>query len=567
MTVSDSPGPLNGLPSPPSPPPGAWPSDTPEVVAAFATPLDLQFRHAKRPIDALKKAPGPSGALAVPASPRPVRQHPLPGRENHIIEPLAPPGARQFDNVGRTRFEEMGTRSGGLSVEVGDDSATTGSFAKQTAEVGVMAATTGAETQAKPAGLQEGRGDSGEAAVLPGAADLTALPNPAPVHAVLISQAQAFDIVVQARTLSTQDKARRKKRRDTNPSKETQKDYKGKCALLDQALDGLQGSGGPVLSQQQALLLVFSRYAAKKSSFYKMYSAYRWRALDRLNELLILQNTMQAVGDRSKRWLDCVAELKAAMVGFEAIDAVSHEDCLSLSRDKVVRSQSKKEVLRRLKPGWFEAFLALSEQSKTYRSPALLMCLCGFRPEELNGDRHLKHGLTPGITASLTECHVIVKIPGAKVRKTAGQPERSFALRRDALPDWFIEELMAAGGSKIYTKKPANIARHFTRVSEQLYPRQHLQKPRDILISPYVFRHFLATNLRDAEWETEEIAIVLGESVGDTVRHYGLGRRTASKSPRASEVVRGTASSARKVRPVDRSGIRAVRKLGAAPKV
>jgi len=506
----------------------------------------------------------PGGPPALPALARPVRQHPLPGREDHIIEPLTPPGERQFDNVGRTRFEEMGTRSGGLSVEVVDDIATTGSFAKRTAEVVAMSSTTGAETQAKPAGLQKGGGDSCEAADLPGAADLTPLPNPDLVHAVPLSRTQAFDIVVRARAMSTADKAKRKKRLDTSPSEKTQEDYRGKCALLDQALGELQGSGGPV--QQQALLQVFSRYAKKKSSFYKMYAAYRWRALNRLNELLILQNTMQAVGDRSKNWLDCVAELEGAMADLQGIDAVSHEDCLALSGGKVVRSESKKEVLRRLKPGWCEAFLALSEQSKTYRSPALLMCLCGFRPEELSADRRLGRGLMPGIEARLTDEHVVVKIPGAKVRKTAGQPERAFALRRDALPKWFIEELTAAGGSKIYTEKPANIARHFTRVSAQLYPRKHLQKPRDILISPYVFRHFLVTNLRDAGWETEEIAVVLGESVGETVRHYGLGRRAVSKSPRASEVVRGSASGDRTVRPVDRSGLRAVRKLGAAPK-
>ena len=81
-----------------------------------------------------------------------------------------------------------------------------------------------------------------------------------------------------------------------------------------------------------------------------------------------------------------------------------------------------------------------------------------------------------------------------------------------------------------------------------------------------MFRHFLATNLRDAGWETQEIAVVLGESVGDTVRRYGLGRRVASKSPQVSAVVRGTASADRKVRPVDRSGLHALRKLGRVAK-
>lgn len=515
-------------------------------------------------------APDPAGPPALPDSARPVRQHPLLGKENYIIEPPRSPDPGQFDNVVRTPFEERGTRSGGLSVEVGGAIPTTGSFAQRTAEVGGMASPTGAETQARPAGLQVGRGDSCEAAGLPGAADLTPLPSPAAManltlkRAVPLTKEQAFEIVVKARTLSMMDKAKRKKRQDTPASEKTRVDYRGKCALMDKALGELQGQVRPALSQD--LEHVLSQYAARKSSFYKMYAAYRWRALDRLNELLIVQGAMQAVGDRSSKWLDCVGELEGAGAAFEAIDAVSLKGCVALSGVKAVRSQSKKAVLRQLQSGWFEAFLAQSETSKTYRSPALLMCLCGFRPEELSDDRRLGRGLVPGITASLTPCHVIVKIPGAKVRKTAGQPERSFSLRRDALPAWFIEELVAAGGTKTYTEKPANIARHFTRVSEQLYPRKHLQKPRDILISPYVFRHFLATNLRDAGWETQEIAVVLGESVGDTVRRYGLGRRVASKSPQVSAVVRGTASADRKVRPVDRSGLHALRKLGRVAK-
>lgn len=100
----------------------------------------------------------PASPPALPELARPVRQHPLPGREDHIIEPLTPLGDRQFDNVDRIRFEGTNSRSEGLSVEVGDDSATTGSSAAQTTEVGVMAAITGAESQAKPAGLQVGRG-------------------------------------------------------------------------------------------------------------------------------------------------------------------------------------------------------------------------------------------------------------------------------------------------------------------------------------------------------------------------------------------------------------------------
>ena len=364
----------------------------------------------------------------------------------------------------------------------------------------------------------------------------------------MMSDARAYDIIKKARAVVHEDKAERKKRKDSAASKTTQDDYAQKCKLIDDALDEMSEFETPTL------IHVLMRYASKKSSFYKMRAALKWRCLNKLKGLLSTQDALQRAGQRGQAWRDCVSAVGAALVELDEIRDASHAECLAYSGREVRRSESKKNVLQRLKPGWKDEFLALSAKSEIYRAPALLMCMCGFRPEELSANRVLGVGIEPGISATLQGDQVIVTIPGAKVRAAAGQPERSFALRRDMLPGWFIAELLMTG-SKRYTANPANISRHFDRISVKLYPRKHLKKPKDIRITPYVFRHALATDLRRAGWETEEIAAVLGESVSETVRHYGLRAGPGTIEPGQVAVARHTTTTTREVRTVDRRGL------------
>ena len=472
---------------------------------------------------------------------------PRPGGQDHIIEPERL-GARQFDNVGRIHSVGMNLRSKGLfGSEVGAGGMTAGPSASQTGSVGVPVATTVDPGQASPASAHVVNvGRSGVSSASHGAMQ---------TDSEMMSDARAFDIIKKARAVVQEDKAQRKKRKDSPACETTQDDYAQKCKLIDDALDALDEMRD---FETPTLVHVLMRYADKKSSFYKMRAALKWRCLNKLKQLLSAQDAMQRAGQRDPAWRQCISAVGAALMELDEIRDASHAECLAYSGREVRRTESKKEVLRRLQPGWKDAFLKLSAQSLTYRAPALLMCLCGFRPAELSKFRVLNDGgkqrFEQGVLAVLQHDHVLVTIPGAKVRDSAGQPERCFALRREALPGWFIEELLPTG-SKSYAQVPANVSRHFDRISVKLYPRKHSKNPKDVRITPYVFRHALVTELRRAGWETEEIAAVLGESVSETVRHYGLRAGPGTIEPGQVAVARHTTTTTREVRTVDRRGL------------
>lgn len=79
-----------------------------------------------------------------------------------------------------------------------------------------------------------------------------------------------------------------------------------------------------------------------------------------------------------------------------------------------------------------------------------------------------------------------------------------------------------------------------------MFPKQG-DKPQ-LILSSYVLRHAIATDLRQAEWDSVEIVEVLGERCAATSRWYGL-RWRGSKFQRSPEIAieRGTVQTARPV--------------------
>ena len=80
----------------------------------------------------------------------------------------------------------------------------------------------------------------------------------------------------------------------------------------------------------------------------------------------------------------------------------------------------------------------------------------------------------------------------------------------------------------------------------------------DILLSAYVFRHALVSDLRAEGWETEDIAAAIGESSAETVKWYGKrwgsgGKR--SHKARVSGIDRASLQAARQVRPASTAGL------------
>ena len=169
--------------------------------------------------------------------------------------------------------------------------------------------------------------------------------------------------------------------------------------------------------------------------------------------------------------------------------------------------------------------------------------------------------LATGVTLTASDQGVEVHIAGAKVRETAGQPWRTFTLKAEHIPEWFVRDVKEK--RKLMVRADEDPLRaHLGRLSNRVfYPNEkgasRSSKSR-LKLSAYVFRHALVTEMREDGWETRDIAAVIGESSAETVRLYGTRVRTRSKSPKVVAIDVKSVQAARPVRVVDLSGLNAV---------
>ena len=366
----------------------------------------------------------------------------------------------------------------------------------------------------------------------PGGQGLSELPE-------LLGRDEAFAIVKIARLLIASEKESRRTRKDTKASDRTLEDYAKKCARLDAEMALLQDPWGHPIE------VVMSRHAAKKQTFAAMRSALKRRVFAQIERGLKAQDELQRRGDLSQPWQQKVRELQHSLHDTAVIDGLDRIQLLEVTGKQAVRPTSKRQQLRGLRDGWQDEFLALNERSPTYRSAGVLLRHCGLRPAELE----------KGAVVTADAGVVNVKIQGAKVRPgVAGQPWRQFALARESLPAWFIQAL-DAGGPMSVVAEPDGLRAHLARLSVKLFPRKGTGK-KDVILSAYLFRHSLVTEMREEGWDTSDIAGVIGESTADTVAWYGMRRRGGgSVKPKKVAIVRGSIQTAVPVRPPDLSGL------------
>ena len=342
-----------------------------------------------------------------------------------------------------------------------------------------------------------------------------------------------FSLIEQARQLLKDDRIERKTLKTSAPSKTTTANYLRKCALIDAAIDDVIDLGGPHLVQKLA------RYAPKTRSFFAMRAALKWRAVGRL---AMLVNATKTLSLGSKTSLPCrqyTAAFHHAIHDYKIIQHTTRDVCLEWSGRSAQAVSSKKADLKQLPDDWRDRFVKAEEAYLTYRSQVVLMRFVGFRPWELE----------QGIQVKRRGDQVEVLIAGAKVRELAGQEWRKIRLSAKLLPDWLIQEL-PDGEARTYSAASGAMRAHLKRTSEKLFPRRAKEGfPSGPLVSAYLFRHALATDLKVEGWDAASIAGVLGESVAETSRWYGL-RSTKRSGKRVNIAIdKNTIETARPVRP------------------
>jgi hypothetical protein len=342
-----------------------------------------------------------------------------------------------------------------------------------------------------------------------------------------------FAIVRKARTLMSEIKREREKARHTEPGDGSIRDYEGDVAVLDQRAKLLEEE-----TNEFPLCAALAHYAPT-GSYYKMHGAAMWRARIEVESLLTLQDRRQRDGAGSLMWDHAVHELRFALRQLELVRALSREEARKINAAPIQPKRSKKAVLQQANSDWRDRFFAETEKSEKYRHACFLAAACGVRPKELE----------TGVLVLRVGDRIAVKIYGAKVRATAGQEWRGVFISAARLPSWFLADLTATPRR---FAAPADAMRSYLgRLSPKVFPPKP-DKPQ-LILSDYVLRHCMATDLWQEHWSLAEIAAVLGERAEETARHYGLRTRGAKWRKPDVFIERGAVETAVPVRLRDNS--------------
>lgn len=344
-----------------------------------------------------------------------------------------------------------------------------------------------------------------------------------------------LEIVRQARVLMQALDTERTRRRDTPPSSQTIEQYRKKLDRLDRR--GCQDHS----DSESPLCAAIASYSASSQSFYAYRAAAAWRETNVVRALLARQDALQRKGDWGSDWRDCVEGLRQHCQQLQEIQSLSVDVARTMADRSPLAQTSKKDVLIHAPPGWRERFLQASARSKKYAAACVLLAICGMRPKEIED----------GLIVRRRGPIVGVKINGAKVRETAGQPWRVLYMPADKFPDSFLRQL-GHGKTKVYAAPVAAMRAYLHRLSPKVFPARAGAK--QLVLSAYVLRHAVATELRQHGWSDEQLAAVLGERVAETSRHYGLYRRHARGGHEpVPSILRDKVKTAIPVRPRDKS--------------
>lgn len=353
-----------------------------------------------------------------------------------------------------------------------------------------------------------------------------------------ISKSDGIEIVKKARNRLVAYVEARRLRRDTAPSTATLADYEKKCREIDSAVERMpSGEPNPIFS-------VMIEHARQRKTFTAYKAALKHRAIKRLVSTMSEQNGIQRAEGKEAEWVVSIAEVRKALFAYDSIERLNFSECLLWSDREQELPQSKKKDLSKLKSNWRRIFLDANLTSTKYRFAAVLLNFCGLRPRELE----------LGVEVVDTQAGIEITIKGAKVRATAGQPWRKFILAPSCLPMWFVDEVYRNKRMTVVAKADA-LRSHLKRQSSLVFRDSRNSDELPPVLSAYIFRHALVTNLREQGWSSAEIAAVIGDSTAQMVSSYGTRTRTIKVAPKEIAIIRSSVDAARTVRKIDMSAL------------
>ena len=314
-------------------------------------------------------------------------------------------------------------------------------------------------------------------------------------------------------------------------------DYVKKVRFLSGSIEGGDPTTVPDAEQWTAKL---HEYAASNNSFRAYRAAVCWHLRKVLRVKLSAQDRVQRTG-KTHRWADAVNEVNHVLRVLQSVQACSREDA-QRSFD-AFESRSKKHDLKKIEkafPDWRTRILSGCRGSP-YEEQISLLDLVGCRPQEL----------THGVQITLdNDGKLRVRIEGAKVTETSGQPWREILIDESVVPGHWLNAVKVQGTHRIELTSKDALRSYLDRLSKKVLPGAPA-------VSAYVFRHALARTLR-AEGATDgQVGAVLGHTAAETQKYYGRrGRGSRKVHPDSRTTIDfKNVDTSRPVRPKDRAGL------------
>lgn len=261
-------------------------------------------------------------------------------------------------------------------------------------------------------------------------------------------------------------------------------------------------------------ILQLLRQTTKASTWYVRRAAVKNRTEHLMRGLLKrqdqLQRTLRSAPPDDPRWLEFKSLIHELDLWSDLHKTVASAPALAWEERKP--RQSKRSALRGLPGDWCERVV---KRMPSYRNAVLVSAAAGLRPSEL----------AKGVRISIDGDLLTVLIQGSKVGSDTGQPWRklSWSVRH---PSPIIQALIAevrAGLTDIRISSPKQFQGAVRAAGEREWPGRAEK------LSPYCFRHQVASDMKGGGIANIDISAALGHTstaTKSTYGHYRIGRRS-----------------------------------------
>lgn len=183
------------------------------------------------------------------------------------------------------------------------------------------------------------------------------------------------------------------------------------------------------------------------------------------------------------------------------------------ARENGVRSgnKSKRNVLPELHDEWRQLMWDQVPGEGKYRTAIAILSCVGARPSEFRRGIIVKR-IPEGLEFS---------VAGTKTHEGLyGQPDRSVIISIDSAEAKYLAEQLVFCGTPLFVRAtPALLKDAVVHVSKKIGGTKKGH------ITPYVYRHQLSGDVKDAGLPEEDVSQILGHASPDTQRYYGQRRQ------------------------------------------